>query len=106
MKLHHAGALALVGWYFMFPPIDPASRFDPRFPEQQPDLNAPLDRWWIGDSFDTEEQCKALLAQTLDKTGFWSHSKCVSSDDPRLKGKKLNFVPESRDDRRLKEPSK
>jgi hypothetical protein len=30
MNLRHAAALVLISWYMMFPPIDPASRFNPR----------------------------------------------------------------------------
>ena len=99
MKSRHAAALALFGWYLMFPPIDPASRrgWDPTVTEQQPDLKAPLHMWWIGDTFGNLDQCKAALASMTPKpTGFWANLRCVNSDDPRLRGKQLKFVPESK----------
>jgi hypothetical protein len=100
MKSRHAAALALVGWYLMFPPIDPKTRFrsfDPTVTEQQPDLKAPLHTWWIADTFDSLDQCRAAITSMKPKpTGFWSNIRCVSSDDPRLKGRQLNFVPESK----------
>jgi hypothetical protein len=94
MKPRHAAALALVGWYLMFPPIDPASRFDPTVTEQQPDLKAPLHTWWIADTFDSLDQCKTAIASMKPKpTGSWANDRCVSSNDPGLKGKQLRFVP-------------
>jgi hypothetical protein len=82
----------------MFPPIDPKSRFDPSVTEQQLDLKAPLYEWWIGDKFDTSDQCKAALASMRMKpSAFWlGKILCVSSDDARLRGKPLKFVPDSK----------
>jgi hypothetical protein len=97
MKPRHAAALALVGWYLMMPPIDPASRFGSGATEQQADLKAPLYAWWITDTFDDLDQCKAAIASMTPKTtgGYWSHIQCISSEDLRLKGKRLQFVPGS-----------
>jgi hypothetical protein len=56
----------------MFRPIDPASRFDPRFLTQQLDMKAPLDTWWIGDKFNVSDECKTALASMKLKPGdFW-----------------------------------
>jgi hypothetical protein len=98
MTLRHAAALAFVVWYLMFPPIDPASRFDPTVATQQLDLKAPLHEWWIADTFSTSDQCKAALASMKLKPGdFWfGKDQCLSSDDPRLKGRHLNFVPDAK----------
>jgi len=100
MKPRHAAALALVGWYLMFPPIDPESRFDPTVSEQQLDLKAPLHAWWIADTFDTSDQCKAAIASmNLKPRDFWyGKEQCVSSDDSKLKGKQLQFVPDEKSD--------
>jgi len=79
MKPHRAAAIALVSWYLMFPPIDPASRFDPTVTEQQPDLKAALHTWWIADTFDSLDQCKGATASMKPKpTRFWSNIRCVS----------------------------
>jgi hypothetical protein len=51
MKPRHAAALALVGWYLMMPPVDPAwiDPTDARFKQDQLNWNAPLYQWWIAD---------------------------------------------------------
>jgi len=96
MKPRHAAALALVGWYLMTPPIDPASRFDPKFSVQQLDMKAPVYNWWIADTFNTSDDCKAAIASMNLKPGAYLYGKdqCVSADDLRLKGRQLNFIPE------------
>lgn len=98
MKLRHAAALALVIWYLMTPPIDPASRSDPRFSVQHLDKKAPLYTWWIADTFKTSDDCKAAIASMKLKFGDYWYGKdqCVSSDDLRLKGRQLKFIPESK----------
>jgi hypothetical protein len=97
MKFRHTALLALVGWYLMFPPIDPSSRRDPSFTEQQPDLKAPLYMWSIADEFDSADECKTAM-QSMKPTpaGFWANLRCVSSEDAQLKGKQLRFVPDSK----------
>jgi hypothetical protein len=51
MKRCHAAALALVGWYLIFPPVNEVSidPTDARFKENQLNWNAPLHEWWIAD---------------------------------------------------------
>ena len=94
MKLHHAGALALVGWYLMLPPSHS------HIPDE-PDTGAPLRKWHIiGSSFDSAAECEIAkvdlekkLEQHLGKQGnmtklmFLDHGACVATDDPRLKEK-------------------
>jgi hypothetical protein len=88
MKLRHATALALVGWYLMTPPPD--------------NLKAPISAWEISASYDTAEQC-SLEQQTFFDTAIKQrslnlgklragneamlHAQCIASDDPRLKEK-------------------
>jgi hypothetical protein len=48
MKLRHAAALALVGWYLMMPPSDGHSI----------DRNAPLDKWEVYSGYDTAKECE------------------------------------------------
>jgi hypothetical protein len=98
MKSCHTAALALVVWYLMFAPIDPASRFDPTVSVQQLDVKAPLHTWWVADTFNTSDQRKAAIASMNLKPGDYWYGKyqCVSNDDPRVKGRQLNFVPESK----------
>ena len=87
MNARHAAALALVGWYFIYPP--------------RPDvLSAPLTQWQRGNTvpFKSQQECDAFRgaahkinradpspehqakAEEALRTGI-----CVSSDDPRLK---------------------
>ena len=51
MKPRHAAALALVGWYLIFPPVKPAwiDPTDSRFKPDQLDSKAPVHEWWIAD---------------------------------------------------------
>ena len=87
MKLRHAAALALVGWYLMTPP----------FVNNRADLNTPLSRWTILGSFDSAEKCEEDRRPLQGAGSAWhepdpNHAAkaltailCVSSDDPRLK---------------------
>lgn len=86
-------ALALVGWYLMYPPMTPSN---------QSLTDRPLAEWKSGASFDTAKDCEATrlrvkksakdfkdategdavfrnLAENIDS------AQCVSTDDPRLK---------------------
>ncbi len=101
MKLHHAAALALVGWYLIVPPVPFSTETPP-----------PLYKWTPAKVFDSAAQCERQLAkqvtvQRLDeksvKSGSaglgetnWSarwfdvpakYQRCIASDDPRLKEK-------------------
>lgn len=104
-KIRHTAALAFVGWYLMMPP-DSA-----KIPHAV-DSEAPLSRWIVVATFDTEDNCEKVLAGVqnkqqdpieLDKTGKLKHlqknddalgksravnAACVESDDFRLKGRK------------------
>jgi hypothetical protein len=91
----HAAALALVGWYLMFPPAS-----QKKAGLLQWNADAPLSSWKTAQSFDTATECEAAL-QARRKEGYSEarlQSKemadgmrglvdsavCVSSDDPRL----------------------
>jgi hypothetical protein len=94
MKLRHAAALALVGWYLMVPPFtDGPQIIDP---------DASFSKWQVMDSFDTANACR-IARDGLRK---WAddHKKectdpvrinaylcvrqiaadCIATDDPRL----------------------
>ncbi len=112
MKLCHAAALALVGWYLMVPPHY----------KQGTDTSAPRSEWEQHGAFDTAEACeraKAILVNcgeilngakqgnVLNACGFPGkarplkdeqqdtmvgqiaaqdmESECIATDDPRLK---------------------
>lgn len=72
MKLSHAAALALVGWYLMLPPVSSDGRIQ---------KDAPLSDWYIFSSFDTKEACEK------ERQVSGVSAICVASDDPRLKEK-------------------
>ncbi len=101
MRLRHADALVLVGWYLLMPPwIGPTL-----------DLRTPLSKWVNQGSFDSDEQCENARADLIN--GFKGdldtaegkapdcedvamlqmadeveeESECVATDDPRLKPK-------------------
>ena len=91
MKLRHAAALGLVGWYLMTPPI----------PLKCPAEGGPLWRWTVEETFDTAHACKNKLdsyrfnAQHSGSSGECdgltprgdaiNDAQCVATDDPRLK---------------------
>jgi hypothetical protein len=91
MKLHHAAALALAGWYLMLPPIGDGT----------PEVTAPLSRWEILFPYDTARDCQSsvyrIVNQALvdlqepmarDQENFvlrLSSGTCIASSDPRLK---------------------
>lgn len=106
-KSRHAAALAFVGWYLMMPP-------DSAKVPHSVDSEAPLSRWIVVATYDTQDNCENVLAGIqnkeqdpieLDKTGKLArfqkkspdaalgkaraiNAGCVESDDFRLKGKK------------------
>jgi hypothetical protein len=55
MKIRHAAALALTGWYLMVPPpkLDPLTRL----PTTEPNFDAPLNLWTTFEIFDSAQQC-------------------------------------------------
>jgi hypothetical protein len=87
MKLRHAAALALVGWYLMVPPST--------------DERAPLFQWEVVASYDSASACREALHKSKDPAqvesdypslarlfaaqGFLA-AQCIATDDPRLKG--------------------
>jgi hypothetical protein len=86
MNLHHAAALALVGWYLMVPPLTSDNKIHDA---------APIAEWQILDSFDTAQHCddtRFRLMDASENTEAWRHeralrSACISTDDLRLKPK-------------------
>lgn len=104
-KIRHVAALAFVGWYLMMPP-------DSTKIPHEVDSDAPLSRWTVVATFDTEDNCEKVLTGVqkteqdpieLDKTGKLKrlqkndaalgksraiNAGCVESDDFRLKGKR------------------
>ena len=87
MKLLHAAALALVGWYLMVPPLEQNREHDP---------SAPISRWTINGRYDSAAKCAKAQMQNLK---YWNHvgneqmvdafgqSACIPTDDSRLKSK-------------------
>jgi hypothetical protein len=79
MKFRHAAALALMGWYLMFPPVpldtSPEGHVN-RF-SQKPDTNAPLTKWAIRGKYDRAKDCEQDRSYETDAI-------CVKSDDLRL----------------------
>jgi hypothetical protein len=79
MKLHHAAALAVAGWYLMIPPLGSDGRRDD---------SAPLPQWKIRGSFDTAVECADALVELLDRDfpemerQAIHASRCISTDDP------------------------
>jgi hypothetical protein len=106
MKLRHAAALALVGWYLMMPPAKPSQLTG----TTEVDSAASLANWSVEQSFDSAGACERTRDYALKqamareaKVPVGSSSKgwiqtetgalqtenavCISTDDPRLKGK-------------------
>jgi len=95
MKLRHAVAFALVGWYLLEPPLTNTGV----------NIHAPLSEWNIVRTFDHADDCEQLL----DKIHSWKtleelkrrdpkntagiglafaqalETRCIATDDPRLK---------------------
>src|ERR1019366_1194221 len=67
MKLRHATALGLIGWYLMIPPrgASEPNAFDD---------HAPLSRWFVFSSHDAAHECEG--AKFLNREGHKQH------DDP------------------------
>jgi hypothetical protein len=104
MRLCHATALALLGWYLMIPPIVPSpgqslsNREVMKRMSWFPDSNARLGRWSISGSYDDATACEKLK-QLLISAGkecvspyTWTRAfcaaateaQCIASDDPRV----------------------
>jgi len=94
MKPRHAAALALVGWCLMVPP--PRAVGD----HFQTDFYAPLSKWAKVRTFDLQSQCETpraayqqkptgnlvIMLGAAEAQATTKASRCVATDDPRLKG--------------------
>jgi len=101
---HAAALLVLVGWYLLIPPVFSAMGEHPRAFN---DLNAPLSRWDIPASSESNANCEkekerirneaplrlkfAHEHPDQDQNGniaavaeAWQRAECVATDDPRL----------------------
>jgi hypothetical protein len=107
MNLRHVAALALVGWILMVPPME-ADTVPPGHYQKLTgvDRKAPLSRWGLYAPSKTASDCNQLRsakikeAQRLYSSASGPYAsdqrieseqieqaQCVSTDDPRLKGK-------------------
>jgi hypothetical protein len=93
MKPRHVTALALVAWFLMMPP--------PRTVGDHFETNfyAPLSKWTKLRRFDLQSQCETareayqqkptgnlvIMLGAAEAQATTKASKCVASDDPRLK---------------------
>lgn len=90
MKLRHAAALTLLGWYLMIPPIQPDGTVD---------SDAPLARWRIEGNLNSSASCEAMRDSLRGTTALARGAQeppvevelaadhqavCVATDDPRL----------------------
>jgi len=107
MKLRHAAALALVGWYLTMPPVNPVDERAARLNSDgymksgkwTVELNAPLVQWTIDERFDTTSGCEVARTRlpgpfasqdgTFEKAYYKAAkaARCIATDDPRLKSK-------------------
>jgi hypothetical protein len=86
MKVRHAAALALVGWYFMMLPRDPRN---PTYA----DTSAPMSLWAQLAALDTAAECedhklkfydRLVKEEKKERADFSLDAACVESNDPRL----------------------
>jgi hypothetical protein len=87
----------LVGWYLMSPPIRPVELWPTPIGR---DVEAPLSQWSIAGTFPTVGECEAYrhrqaarfesgppIATTSPIIIAAQRERCISANDPRLKGK-------------------
>lgn len=107
MNLHHAAALALVGWYLMVPPtlaetscsgifstldrwMNKAAH-DKACEDQSKIVNskAPISEWHEFMFFESLAECEALRQRgsALRPSDPLFSAQCIASDDPRVKQK-------------------
>lgn len=81
MKLGHAAAFAIVGWYLMVPP--PAGGGNRLSYE-------PLSEWELIDTFDSRQACEQMRDELIRRmpASAMDTSRCISSDDPNLPKKR------------------
>jgi hypothetical protein len=86
MKVYHAAALILAGWYLMTPPLQAGGRYD---------TAAPLSKWQVESGFSSGQDCRKTIADLSQRAAAQGRqddaqelkvAKCVSTDDPRIKG--------------------
>jgi hypothetical protein len=88
MNFRDAAAIVLVGWYLMLPPHLGWKGSLPTF-----SVDAQLGKWKVEGSFDKASECDHELKRRIMDCGkcpldsMWLSAQCVSTDDPRLKGK-------------------
>jgi hypothetical protein len=66
MKLCHAAAFALVGWYLVVPDVIPHTH--------QPDLSKPASKWAPYGPFSSQIECEDRLQRMIahgDRPDFW-----------------------------------
>ena len=108
MKLRHAAALALVGWYFVTPRVFPTDQRSYELSTHdylihgkfQVDSGAPLSQWQINMIYSRESDCEHYRTAQIER--FQKHPRrgsqnaagkarseglCIAADDPRLKGR-------------------
>jgi hypothetical protein len=81
MNHRHAAALVLLGWYLMIPPRDAKGVLQP---------HSPLRKWKRAANYNTAQECEVGKFKALNANGNGSiflASRCIASDDPRLKAK-------------------
>jgi hypothetical protein len=99
LKPRHAAALALVGWYLIWPPSK--DKIDPHCSGQhlsasekktcdaealEITYDAPLRRWEPGIIFNKLSVCETY-AVSYRRSNPVYQPKCIEENDPRLKGK-------------------
>src|SRR5271170_1729499 len=82
MKPCHAVAIVLVGWYLLGPPALPLLRSDPIVW----DTGARLSDWLQVGNYDSANGCETDRLELIGTAKIPADSKCVATDDPRLKG--------------------
>jgi len=81
MNYRHAAALIVLGWYLMIPPRDARGVLQPQ---------SALRKWKRAANYNTAQECEVGKFEALDAKGNGSVflvSKCIASNDPRLKAK-------------------
>jgi hypothetical protein len=81
MKLRHAAALALVGWYLMMPPRKTVDG------QVFPDTTVAVSQWSQMQAYDTAKECEAdaIKLRNRETSLVAASAICVESTDPRLK---------------------
>jgi hypothetical protein len=78
VRLRHAEALALAGWYLMVPPL--VGKYNPI-----PAWSKPFSQWKVIGTFDSKNACEVSRADFLKSSRTRSLPICVASGDLRYK---------------------